>query len=65
MVINAPQAMNAADTQVEILDRRGTVIQSVVGRKEVVADEILATIQRRLMQVVPAPPATRFDEDRP
>ncbi len=49
MVLNSPAAMHAADTQVEILDRSGTVIQSVAGPKTTVAEAILAVIAERLL----------------
>ena len=45
MVLNGPEAMNAMENQVEILDRQGTVVRAVGGTKEVVARAILETIQ--------------------
>jgi phosphopantothenoylcysteine decarboxylase/phosphopantothenate--cysteine ligase len=49
MVLNGPQAMNAPDNQVEILDRQGNVIESLAGSKEEVARGILRIIQNRLV----------------
>jgi len=45
MVLNGPEAMNATENQVEILDRQGAVLRAVGGTKEVVARAILETIQ--------------------
>jgi len=52
MVLNGPQAMHSLDNEVEILDRRGRVVQALGGSKEEVARGILRIIQRRLV----APP---------
>ena len=49
MVLNGPQAMNAATNQVEVIDPTGQVVRSVVGAKEEVATEIFDVIQRRLI----------------
>ena len=50
VVLNGPQAMHAADTQVEILNRRGEVSAAFSGSKEVVSSHILAEIEAQLMQ---------------
>lgn len=50
MVLNGPGAMNSLDNQVEIIDRRGHVIQAIAGRKEEVARGIFAVIEERLIQ---------------
>lgn len=52
MVLNGPEAMNAADNRVEILDRGGAVVRAVAGAKEEVARAILETIQERLVRRV-------------
>lgn len=49
MVLNGPEAMHAADNNVEILDREGHVLQTLSGPKEQVARGIFAVIERRLM----------------
>jgi phosphopantothenoylcysteine decarboxylase / phosphopantothenate---cysteine ligase len=49
MVLNGPEAMNAAETRVEILDAEGEVIETFSGVKQLVARGIAATIQRRLI----------------
>ncbi len=58
MVLNGPEAMNALDNQVEILDRAGRVLRSLSGRKEDVAREIFAVIEERLIRQAAAPPAS-------
>jgi phosphopantothenoylcysteine decarboxylase/phosphopantothenate--cysteine ligase len=50
MVLNGPQAMNAADNQVEILDPRGEVVQSLAGPKEDVARGVFRVIEQRLIR---------------
>lgn len=50
MVLNGPEAMNAAVNRVEILDRGGAVVRAVAGSKEQVAQAILETIQERLVR---------------
>ena len=50
MVSNGVEAMNALDNRVEILDPEGNVLRDASGSKEVVAREILAVIQRRLIE---------------
>jgi phosphopantothenoylcysteine decarboxylase/phosphopantothenate--cysteine ligase len=50
MVLNGPQAMNALDTEVEVLDKQGRVIESLKGSKEEVARGIVRVIVERLIQ---------------
>jgi phosphopantothenoylcysteine decarboxylase/phosphopantothenate--cysteine ligase len=50
MVSNGPQAISAADNQVEVIMPTGEVIASLAGSKERVAAGILAIIQQRLIQ---------------
>ena len=49
MVLNGPEAMNSRRNQVEIIDRRGSLIDALAGPKEEVARGILQVIQRRLI----------------
>jgi phosphopantothenoylcysteine decarboxylase/phosphopantothenate--cysteine ligase len=49
VVLNGPAAMDAADNQVEVLDKSGAVVSALAGTKEDVAQEILQVIQRRLI----------------
>ena len=55
IVSNGPDAMNSADNAVEILDRSGSVLASVQGSKQIVADAILEVIAREL--IAPRVPA--------
>lgn len=50
IVVNGPQAIHAADTEVEVLDRRGTVLAQLAGSKETVAPQIFAVIAERLIR---------------
>jgi phosphopantothenoylcysteine decarboxylase/phosphopantothenate--cysteine ligase len=50
MVLNGPEAMNSRRNQVEIIDRRGDLIDALAGPKEEVARGILQVIQRRLIE---------------
>jgi phosphopantothenoylcysteine decarboxylase/phosphopantothenate--cysteine ligase len=50
MVLNGPQAMNALDTEVELLDKQGRVIESLKGSKEEVARGIMRVIVERLIE---------------
>jgi hypothetical protein len=50
MVLNGPQAMNALDTEVELLDKQGQVIASLAGSKEQVARGIVRVIAERLIE---------------
>jgi phosphopantothenoylcysteine decarboxylase / phosphopantothenate---cysteine ligase len=49
IVLNGPEAINAAATRVEILDRDGQVVGNFSGSKGTVARSIFAVIQQRLM----------------
>jgi phosphopantothenoylcysteine decarboxylase/phosphopantothenate--cysteine ligase len=49
IVLNGPQAMNAAENCVELLDKSGQVIATFAGSKELVAHGILSEIQQRLI----------------
>ena len=50
MVSNGPEAMHAADNDVEILDSQGEVLTRVAGTKGEVAREILRWIHDRLIE---------------
>jgi phosphopantothenoylcysteine decarboxylase / phosphopantothenate---cysteine ligase len=50
MVINGPQAMDAADNSVEMLDPSGEIVASFRGSKPLVARGILGVIERRLIR---------------
>lgn len=50
MVSNGPQAISAADNDVEVLTPTGEVLAAIRGAKEVVAVEILTIIQQRLIK---------------
>ncbi|HVU89787.1 MAG TPA: phosphopantothenoylcysteine decarboxylase [Pirellulales bacterium] len=49
MVSNGPEAMHSLDTQVELIDPSGAVVQALSGTKEEVADGIFRVIQERLI----------------
>jgi phosphopantothenoylcysteine decarboxylase/phosphopantothenate--cysteine ligase len=49
MVINGPDAMDALDNRVEILDRQGEIVLTLAGDKIRVAEGILRLIQDRLI----------------
>lgn len=49
VVLNGPQAMNAAHTQVEVIAPDGSVVGSFAGSKQTVAREVLRVIGERLM----------------
>ncbi len=49
MISNGVEAMNSLDNQVEILNPAGTILQQIAGPKAVVAEKILAVIQRVLI----------------
>jgi phosphopantothenoylcysteine decarboxylase/phosphopantothenate--cysteine ligase len=49
MVLNGPEAMHALDNHVEIIDRRGDVVEAFHGPKETVAQGILRIIQQHLI----------------
>ena len=50
MVSNGPEAISAADNQVEVITPNGEVIASLAGSKETVAKGILAIIEGRLIR---------------
>jgi phosphopantothenoylcysteine decarboxylase/phosphopantothenate--cysteine ligase len=50
IVLNGPDAMDAADNQVEVLDKGGAVVAALAGSKEDVARGILQTIEERLLR---------------
>jgi phosphopantothenoylcysteine decarboxylase/phosphopantothenate--cysteine ligase len=49
IVLNGPAAMDAADNQVEVLEKSGTIVTSLAGTKESVARGILRAIEERLI----------------
>jgi phosphopantothenoylcysteine decarboxylase / phosphopantothenate---cysteine ligase len=49
IVLNGPSAMDAADNEVEVLDKSGSVVRSIAGSKEEVARGILTVIEERLV----------------
>jgi phosphopantothenoylcysteine decarboxylase/phosphopantothenate--cysteine ligase len=49
IVLNGPAAMDAADNEVEVLDKSGAVVAAIAGSKQAVARGILRTIQQRLI----------------
>jgi phosphopantothenoylcysteine decarboxylase/phosphopantothenate--cysteine ligase len=49
MVLNGPEAMNALDNRVEMLDRQGAVVATFAGPKEEVGRGILQVIGERLI----------------
>ena len=49
IVVNGPQAIHAADTQVEILDKHGQVLGHFAGSKTDVAKQILRVIDQQLI----------------
>jgi phosphopantothenoylcysteine decarboxylase/phosphopantothenate--cysteine ligase len=49
MVLNGPQAMRATDTEVEILDRAGNIVERLTGSKTDVAKGIVRVIQHELI----------------
>jgi len=50
MVSNGPEAMHSLENNVEIIDRAGTVVDSLSGPKEAVAEGIFAVIEERLIR---------------
>jgi phosphopantothenoylcysteine decarboxylase/phosphopantothenate--cysteine ligase len=50
VVLNGPSAMDAADNQVEILDKTGSIVAALAGSKSSVADRILQVIDERLIR---------------
>jgi phosphopantothenoylcysteine decarboxylase/phosphopantothenate--cysteine ligase len=53
IVLNGPEAMNAAENTVEILDRHGAVVATFSGIKESVAEGILGMIHQRFCHDIP------------
>ena len=49
IVLNGPQAMNAAENDVEVLDASGRVLARLADTKEVVAAGVIRLIQRELI----------------
>ncbi len=49
IVVNGPQAIQATDTSLEILDRSGKVLAKLAGSKDDVAGEVFRVIQSRLI----------------
>jgi phosphopantothenoylcysteine decarboxylase / phosphopantothenate---cysteine ligase len=49
MVLNGPRAMHALDTQVEVIDPAGNVVEAFSGSKEQVAQGIFRVIGQRLI----------------
>ncbi len=50
MVVNSPAAMNAIDTDVEVIDPSGTVLATLTGTKADVSRRIFDLIERRLVR---------------
>jgi len=50
MVLNGPEAMDAAENSVELIDPGGNVLQSIQGSKEHVAREILKLVGRQIIR---------------
>lgn len=50
MVLNGPQAMNARETAVELLDPTGNIVATLHGSKESVATALFAEIAARLIR---------------
>ncbi|WP_146389870.1 phosphopantothenoylcysteine decarboxylase domain-containing protein [Allorhodopirellula solitaria] len=53
MVSNGPEAIDAADNNVELLDRDGSIIETISGSKQHVADRLIHQIHHRL--ILPCP----------
>jgi phosphopantothenoylcysteine decarboxylase/phosphopantothenate--cysteine ligase len=49
MVVNGPEAMNALDTSLEVIDRSGAVIDTLAGSKTEVAVRLWALVEQRLV----------------
>ena len=50
MVLNGPEAMNADENSVDVIDPQGTVLQSIQGKKSEVAAGILQLIDENLIR---------------
>ena len=51
IVVNGPQTLHAADTDVEVLDRGGQILGSFSGGKSDVARDVFRLVQQRLIEV--------------
>ncbi len=49
IVLNGPGAIQAADTEIEIIDPRGEILAAIAGSKEKVAGGIVRVVQERLL----------------
>jgi phosphopantothenoylcysteine decarboxylase / phosphopantothenate---cysteine ligase len=49
IVLNGPEAMNALENSIEILDSAGTVVRTASGPKQDIADQILSEITARFI----------------
>lgn len=59
IVLNGPQAMHAADTQVEVISIEGEVLATFSGSKEHVSRDVFGVIQQRLIRARGAPGGRR------
>jgi phosphopantothenoylcysteine decarboxylase / phosphopantothenate---cysteine ligase len=50
IVLNGPEAMNALDNRVEVLDPNGDVVEIIAGQKEEVGRGIFAIVESRLVR---------------
>jgi phosphopantothenoylcysteine decarboxylase/phosphopantothenate--cysteine ligase len=50
MVLNGPQAINATDNSVEVLDHSGDIVATISGAKEDVARKLFGLIEKRLIR---------------
>jgi phosphopantothenoylcysteine decarboxylase/phosphopantothenate--cysteine ligase len=55
MIVNGPQAINAAETTVEVLDQTGQPIAAIAGAKSQAARELFQLIAARLIQAQASP----------
>ncbi len=53
MVLNGPQAIDAASSEVEVMDRHGHIVTSLKGSKESIATVLLQVIQEHLILATP------------
>jgi phosphopantothenoylcysteine decarboxylase/phosphopantothenate--cysteine ligase len=49
VVVNGPKALASSETEVEVIDARGTVVGSFSGSKTEVAQDVFRVIQERLI----------------
>lgn len=59
IVLNGPQAMHAADTQVEVINVEGKVLAAFSGSKREVSKDVFRVIQQRLIRARGAPGGRR------